>query len=72
MHMYNERLPLYHELEKLRQSKVLVYCTSDRPNLNTQIASDILNPFTEHLDQIGDVEKISLFLYTRGGNTLSA
>lgn len=70
--MYNDRLPLYHELEKLRQSKVLVYCTSDRPNLNTQIASDILNPFTEHLDQIGDVEKISLFLYTRGGNTLSA
>lgn len=46
--------------------------TSDRPNLGTQIASDILSPFTEHLDRIGDVDKISLYLYTRGGNTIAA
>jgi ClpP class serine protease len=70
--MYNQRLTYYQALEEKRNSKLLVYVTSDRPNLNTQIASDILNLFTEHLDQIGDVPKISLFLYTRGGNTLSA
>lgn len=40
--------------------------------LGTQIQSDILSPFTEHLDRIGDVDKISLYLYTRGGNTLAA
>lgn len=70
--MYNDRLDNYKRLEQVRESKLLVYITSDRPNLGTQIASDILSPFTEHLDKIGDVPKISLFMYTRGGNTLAA
>lgn len=70
--MFKERLENYKKLEESRKSKLLLYVTSDRPNLGTQIASDILSPFTEHLDKIGDVEKISLFLYTRGGNTLAA
>ena len=70
--MLKDRLGLYKELEQKRNSKLLVYVTSDRPNLGTQIASDILSPFTEHLDKIGDVDKISLLLYTRGGNTLAA
>lgn len=66
------RLENYKKLEGIRKSKLLVYITSDRPNLGTQIASDILSPFTEHLDRIGDVDKITLYLYTRGGNTLAA
>lgn len=70
--MLKDRTELYKELETRRNSKLLVYVTSDRPNLGTQIASDILSPFTEHLDKIGDVDKISLYLYTRGGNTLTA
>jgi hypothetical protein len=70
--MLKDRLELYQELEQKRNSKLLVYVTSDRPNLGTQIASDILSPFTEHLDKIGDVDKITLLLYTRGGNTLTA
>ncbi len=36
------------------------------------IASDVLNFFLEHLDIIGSVPKISLFLYTRGGDTLAS
>ena len=70
--MDRKRLEKYKKLEKARNSKLLVYVTSDRPNLGTQIASDILSPFTEHLDRIGDVDKISLYLYTRGGNTIAA
>lgn len=70
--MDKKRLDNYKKLEESRNSKLLVYVTSDRPNLGTQIASDILSPFTEHLDRIGDVDKISLYLYTRGGNTLAA
>ena len=70
--MLKDRLHLYKKLEQNRKSKLLVYVTSDRPNLGTQIASDILSPFTEHLDKIGDVDKISLLLYTKGGNTLAA
>ncbi len=70
--MDKKRLENYKALEENRKSKLLVYVTSDRPNLGTQIASDILSPFTEHLDRIGDVDKITLYLYTRGGNTLAA
>ncbi len=70
--MLKDRLDLYNQLEEKRNSKLLVYYTSDRKGMETQIASDIIPVFLEHLDKIGDKEKISLFLYTRGGNTLAA
>ncbi len=70
--MYLKRLDNYKKLEKARKSKLLVYITSDRKGMETQIAPDILSLFTEHLDKIGDTSKISLLIYTRGGNTLSA
>lgn len=70
--MLRDRLALYKEIENQRKSKLIVYATSDRKGLETQIASDVIPIFTEHLDYIGDTEKISLFLYTRGGETLSA
>lgn len=67
-----DRLENYKKLETLRNSKVLIYCTSDRPNAETNIGTDILAPFANHLDTIGDVPKISLFIYSNGGNTLAA
>lgn len=67
-----DRLDLYKQLEKARNSKLLVYITSTRGNLETQIANDILPKFTEHLDKIEDTQKITLYLYTNGGNTLAA
>lgn len=67
-----DRLELYNQLEEQRNSKLLVYVTSTRQGLETQIANDILPKFSEHLDRIGDTQKISLFLYTNGGNTLTA
>ena len=70
--MYKERVPLYNELEREFQSKLLVYVTSDRPNMGAQIASDVIDSFIDHLDKIGPCEKISLFLYTRGGDTSAA
>lgn len=66
------REALYNEIEKLRNSKVLSYFTSTREGMNTQIARDVLPVFTEHLDRIGDVPKISLILYTDGGDLLAA
>lgn len=70
--MLKDRIDLYKEIENQRKSKLIVYATSDRKGLETQIASDVIPIFTEHLDNIGDTEKISLFLYTRGGETLAA
>lgn len=67
-----ERVVLYKELEEEFNSKLLVYITSDRPNMGAQIASDVIDFFVGHLDKIGPCEKISLFLYTRGGDTSAA
>ncbi|MCD8119861.1 MAG: ATP-dependent Clp protease proteolytic subunit [Lachnospiraceae bacterium] len=70
--MYRERIHLYQELEQEFDSKVLAYVTSDRPNMSAQIASDVIDYFIDHLDTLGPCHKISLYLYTRGGDTSAA
>lgn len=70
--MFTDRIDLYKQIEAERKSKLLVYITSTRGGLETQIANDILPKFTEHLDKLGDTDKITLYLYTNGGNTLAA
>lgn len=59
-------------LEVERDTKLLIYFTGDRRGLETKIGSDVLPLFTRHLDAIGPVPRISLFLYTQGGDTLAA
>lgn len=70
--MYIDRVPLYEKLEKRLNSKLLVYVTSDRPGFETNIAQDVIDIFINQLDNIGITEKISLYLYTRGGDTAAA
>ena len=70
--MYSERIKLYEKLEVAFASKILAYITSDRPNMGAQIASDVIDYFIDHLDKIGPCKKISLVLYTRGGDTSAA
>ena len=70
--MLSQRIELYKELEEKRGSKLLVYITGDRQGMETQIARDVIDYFIEHLDVIGSTRKISLLLYTQGGNTLAA
>jgi hypothetical protein len=65
------RIPFLTKLEELRKSQVIVYVTSDRQNAETNIGADILPFFANQLDEIGDVEKISLFIYSNGGSTLA-
>ena len=63
--MYRERVPYYRKLEQLFESKLLVYITSDRPNMAAQIAPDVIEYFIDHLDKMrSSCDKISLFLYT--------
>ena len=70
--MYTDRKQLYQQMEELRKSKVLVYVTGDRRQLETKIGSDVIDFFTHHLDLISSHDRISLYLYTRGGDTLAA
>jgi hypothetical protein len=67
-----DRLPLYPKLETERKTKVITYVTGDRPGLETQISSEALDCFVHHLDIIGPVPRITLYLYTSGGSTLAS
>ena len=66
-----ERKRLIKQLEDERGSKIISYFTADRQNLGTQMGSDTIPFFFEHLQSIKKVKKIDFFLYTRGGHTLT-
>lgn len=65
------RVDLIKKLETERNSRVISYVTSDRPPFATKIAGDIIPLLGNLLDGISKVEKISLFLYTSGGDMLA-
>lgn len=69
--MFKDRIDLYKEIEDKTSSKLLVYVTGDRPGLETQIHAEVVDYFVNHLDTMGIQDKITLYLYTRGGNTLA-
>ena len=66
------RLKIIEEIEKKRQSKVLVYVTGDRPGVPpAHIAPDVLPIFEQHIQSLiqEGTEKLDLFLYSRGGHS---
>lgn len=69
---HRERKVLLQSWEKARHSTAILFVTGDRPGLETQIHSEVLGFFAQHLDRIGTAKTISLFLHTRGGSTLAA
>lgn len=69
---YLERKQLFATIETSRKSKVISYVTGDRRGLETQISNEVIDLFVEHLDSIQATKKISLLLYTNGGNTSTA
>lgn len=62
---------LIQEIEKVRQSKVITYVTSDRPGpINARVAMDIIPIVSKQLREIGKTSKIDLVLYSAGGDTM--
>ena len=51
----DERVALIERIEKLRESRVLVYVTGDRPPAGTQLANDAVRPIYDHLRDMGHV-----------------
>lgn len=70
--MIKDRIELYKKIEKERNSKLLVFITGDRQNLETQISPEMQDYFVNHLDKFNSPKKLSLYLYTRGGDTMVA
>ena len=65
------RLDLIKKLETERGSRVISYATGDRLPFATKIAGDVVPLLGTLLDGIGKVKKISLLLYTSGGDMLA-
>ena len=55
------------KLEKLRGSRVVAYITGDRNIASAQIGDDAVRPIFDLLRGMNPVEKIDLFIYSRGG-----
>lgn len=70
--MYGDRKELYRKLEVNLDTRILTYVTGDRQGFETEIAQDVIDIFVEHLDKIGVVKSLTLYLYTRGGNISAA
>ena len=62
------RREIIRQIQENRGSIVITYFTSDRRFANANIAEDAVRPLYEHLLVSGNVEKIDLFLYSRGGD----
>ncbi len=68
----DERLEQIAELERLRGSRVLTYLTADRGVAHAPISEDVLRIAYDHLRGLrrDGVEKLDLFLYSRGGDMM--
>jgi len=66
-----DKKSLLQKIEEARKSRVITYLTNDRQGpMNARIAMDIIPIFSKQLRQIGKTEKIDLFLYSSGGDTM--
>ena len=66
---FQDRIPLFREIEKSRDSKLISFVTSDRQWAEGMILRDCIEPFVDTLDKIGNPERISLLIQTDGGDT---
>ncbi len=62
---------LIKKIEKVRGSRLIIYITGDRHPFATQIGDDVIPIFNRHLETFGPQKRISLFLYTRGGDMVA-
>lgn len=63
------RIQVLKEISINEDSKVLAYVTGDRPGLHIPISSEHLPLFPKHINALNSPRKITLLLYTRGGDT---
>jgi hypothetical protein len=67
---FQDRIEIIKEIEKLRESKVVCYLTSLRPNLAASMSEDVVRIFFDHLLLLQErpVPKLDIFLCSNGGS----
>lgn len=68
----NDRQRIIQEIENIRNSRVIAYITSDRPGITSMIDPTDLREIFDHIKDIPRNTKIDLFIYSRGGNSVTA
>ena len=63
-----QRREVIRRLQAQRGSRVISYLTSTRPNMESQMAIDVIRLVYEHVRSIGKTQKIDLFLHSNGGD----
>ena len=63
----DRRVEAISKLEELRGNRILTYVTGDRQPFGARIGEDAVRPFFDVLSSIGSVDKLDLFIYSRGG-----
>jgi hypothetical protein len=67
----SQSIELIKKIEELESTKIIAYILADRiQGPQASIATDALGLFYRHLEAIKSVEKISLYLYSTGGDTM--
>jgi len=77
---YKTRKELIHQIEQLRNSKIITLITSDRystmpiQGIQAQIASDQVSQIINHLQKLDKTkdDSLDLFIYSRGGDVNTA
>lgn len=70
--MNSQRKELIKRISELKNSNLICYMGGDRQNVSIRVAPDIIPVFYNHLEKLGDCDRIDLFLYTKGGDVLTA
>lgn len=63
------RLEIISRIGAIRESTVLSYVTGDRAGAEAQIGDDAVRHFVQHLRELSPIQKLDLFIYSRGGAT---
>jgi len=66
-----DKSQLFKSIEAARNSKLITYITGDRKPFTTKIADDVVPILNRHLENLDHPQRISLFLYTRGGDMVA-
>lgn len=70
---YNDRIELYKKMEELRGNPLIVYVTSIRPNISSQMSTDAIPTLIEQIEKIpAESEDIDLLIISNGGDPITS
>jgi hypothetical protein len=67
-----ERRGRYKAIEDYRRRPLIVYATSTRPGVPSQMAGDSVREFIDQIDALPDADKVDVLVHSTGGDALAA